>query len=107
MTADPKAGAPPRRRVRNFPAMLAVVLVATGSFLVVYGCLRGYQAARATLVPLVRDGDPTRTLVDATRPLHARIRVRVAVRNVATALAWLAVAMYGMYLATVGMEGRA
>lgn len=83
--------------------MLSAVLVATGSFLAVYGCLRGYLAARAALAPLAREGDPTRALVDATRPVLARTRVRVAARKVAMALAWVAIAMYGLYLATVGI----
>ena len=52
----------------------------------------------------MRDGDPTRSLVDATRPVHARVRVRLAARNVVIAVVWLGIAMYGMYLATVGME---
>jgi hypothetical protein len=83
--------------------MLSAILVATGSFLAVYGCLRGYLAARAALVPLARDGDPTRALVDATRPVHARTRVRITARNVASAVAWLAISLYGLYLATVGI----
>ena len=55
-------GAAPGRRVRNLPAMLSAVLVATGLFLAIYGSLRGYVAARSALMPLVREGDPTRTL---------------------------------------------
>ena len=86
--------------------MLSAVLVATGSYLAVYGCLQGYLAARAALLPLARDGEPTRAIVDATRPLLARTRVRVAVRNVAVALAWLGISMYGMYLTTVGFGVR-
>jgi hypothetical protein len=84
--------------------MTGVVLVWAGVFLAFLGTWRGYAAARAALVPLVRDGDPTRSLVDATRPVHARVRVRLAVRNAVTAVLWLGIAMYGMYLATVGME---
>jgi hypothetical protein len=84
--------------------MTGVVLVWAGVFLAFWGAWRGYGAARAALVPLLRDGDPTRSLVDATRPVHARVRVRLAVRNVVTAVAWLGIAMYGLYLATVGME---
>jgi hypothetical protein len=83
--------------------MLSAVLVATGLFLAVYGCLVGYAQARAALLPLARDGGATRTLVDATRPLHARTRVRVAARHVVAAVLWLTLAMYGMYLATVGL----
>jgi hypothetical protein len=84
--------------------MTGVVLVWAGVFLAFWGAWRGYGAARAALVPFLRDGDPTRSLVDATRPVHARVRVRLAVRHVVTAIAWLGIAMYGMYLATVGLE---
>ncbi len=87
--------------------MTGVVLVWAGVFLAFWGAWRGYGAARAALVPLLRDGDPTRSLVDATRPVHARVRVRMAARGVITAVAWLGIAMYGMYLATVGMEAWA
>lgn len=82
--------------------MVGVVLVVSGLVAVVYGSWRGYIAARAALAPLAHEGDPTRTLVETTRPLHARTRVRLAVRHVALALLWLAIAMYGLYLLTVG-----
>jgi hypothetical protein len=87
--------------------MQIAVLVASGSFLLGYGCLRGYGAARAALQPLVHEGDATRSLVDSTRPLHARTRVRGALRNVVAAIAWLAISMYGMYLLTAGLEAGA
>ena len=82
---------------------LAMVLVCAGAFLAALGGLRGYAAARAAL-PLVREGDPTRTLIDASRPVHARTRVRVMARNVALAIGWLTLGMYGLFLATVGLE---
>lgn len=83
--------------------MLSAVLIATGLIATAWGCWRGYAAARAAMVPLLREGEPTRALVDASRPVHARTRVRVAARNVLVAVLWLAVAMYGLFLATVGM----
>ena len=83
--------------------MTGVVLIWAGVFLAFWGAWHGYGSARAALVPLVRDGDPTRSLVDATRPVHARVRVRLAARNIVIAVAWLGIAMYGTYLATVGM----
>ena len=46
-------------------------------------------------------GDP---MIDATRPVHARTRVRVMARNVVAAVVWLLLAMYGLFLATVGLE---
>ena len=48
-----------------------------------------------------------RTLVDSTRPIHARTRVRVMARNVLLAIGWLTLAFYGLFLATVGVEGGA
>jgi len=82
--------------------MTGVVLLCSGLFLVAWGSWRGYAAARLALLPLVRERDPTRSLIEATRPIHARTRVRAAVRHVGFALTWLGLAMYGMYLATVG-----
>jgi hypothetical protein len=82
--------------------MVAFVVVASGLFAMAYGSWRGYVAARSALLPLLRDGDPTRTLIDESRPIHARVRVRLALRQVAVAMAWLTVALYGMYLATAG-----
>jgi hypothetical protein len=84
--------------------MLTAVLVVSGLFTTAFGSWRGYAAARSALVPFVRQGDPTRTLVEAAQPVHARARVRLAVRHVLLAVGWIAVAMYGMYLTTVGLE---
>ena len=82
--------------------MIGGILLATGLAIAVYGVWRGYVAARSAILPLVREGDPTRSLIDATRPLHSRTRVRTAARNVAIALGWIVVSMYGVFLATVG-----
>ena len=82
--------------------MVVLVVIVSGLFAMAYGSWRGYVAARSALVPLLRDGDPTRTLIEAGRPIHARVRVRLALRQVAVSFAWLTVALYGMYLATVG-----
>jgi hypothetical protein len=84
--------------------MIGAVLLATGLFALVYGSWRGYAAARAALLPLVREGDETRRLIEAARPIHARSRVRVVVRQVLLAIAWIMVAMYGLYLASAGAE---
>jgi hypothetical protein len=86
--------------------MLGAVLVLSGLVALVYGTWRGYAEARSALVPLVRDGDPTRSLIEASRPLHARVRIRLAVRHALLSVAWLGIAMYGMYLATVGLTVR-
>lgn len=86
--------------------MLGAVLLVSGLFATVYGTWRGYLAARGALVPLMREGEPTRTLIEAGRPLHARTRVRLAARQVLFAVLWLTIALYGMYLATVGLAVR-
>jgi hypothetical protein len=85
--------------------MSAVVLLLAGAFVAVWGTWQGYRAAASALLPLMRKGDPTRTLIDASRPVHARTRVRVMARHVVLAVAWVAVAMYGLFLATVGAQG--
>jgi hypothetical protein len=78
-----------------------VPLVA-GLAVAAYGAWRSYAATRSALLPLVREGDPTRTLIESTRPVYSRGRVRTAARNVGLALGWLIVAMYGLFLATAG-----
>ena len=94
---------PPRApRYAKLPGVIGFVLLLTGLAAATYGVWRSYAAARSALVPLVREGDPTRTLIEATRPLRSRTRVRIVARNVALSLGWMVVAMYGLYLATVG-----
>lgn len=83
--------------------MAAIVLVLTGCYALAFGLVRGYLCARAALVPLATAGEPTRALVESTKRVYARPRVRMAVRNVASALLWLAVAMYGLFLLSVGV----
>ena len=87
--------------------MVGAVLVLSGLVTVAWGSWRGYGAARSALAPLVREGDPTRTLIEASQPLHARSRVRLAARHVLLAIAWVCVSMYGLYLLTVGLAGPA
>jgi hypothetical protein len=83
--------------------MTSLVLLASGLALAGWGTWRGYVAARSALVPLAGPGDPTRSLVDATRPLVARPRVRSAVRSIGLAVGWVVVALYGLFLATAGL----
>jgi hypothetical protein len=83
--------------------LLSAVLIASGLFATVVGCWRGYGAARAALVPLLREGEPTRSLIEARRPVHARTRVRLAARQALVAVLWITLSLYGMYLATVGV----
>lgn len=84
--------------------MAAVVLILTGTYALAWGLVRGYLCARAALLPLVSDGEPTRRLIEASKPVYARTRVRTSARSAAYAILWLSVAMYGLFLTTVGME---
>jgi hypothetical protein len=78
-------------------------LLFSGLVTLAYGTWRGYAAARLALRPLDRDGDPTRRLIDGARPVHERTRVRGTARQVLLAVGWLSLAMYGLFLATVGI----
>jgi hypothetical protein len=51
------------RPVRHSEAMTGAVLVISGVFAIVYGSWRGCVAARQAILPLVREGDETRTLM--------------------------------------------
>lgn len=77
---------------------MEVVLLLSGVAAVAIGTWRGYANARAVLAPLVHPGEPTRSAVEATQSLTERARVRRAARNVAAAVAWLFLAMYGLFL---------
>jgi hypothetical protein len=82
---------------------MAVVLIACGAAALVIGMWRSYALAREALAPLVRDGEPTRTTVEAGEPVHRRSRVRRFVRRAVLSTAWLAVTLYGLFLVSVGM----
>jgi hypothetical protein len=81
---------------------MGFVLVGCGLTALAIGAWRGYALARDALAPLVHAGDPTRTAIEAARPVHARFRVRLLVRRVAAAAVWLVVALYGLFLVQVG-----
>jgi len=49
-------------------------------------------------------GDESRWLIEAAQPVHRRPRVRLFARRTLTARGWVLVALYGAYLATVGLE---
>jgi hypothetical protein len=82
---------------------MGLVLVACGVAATAIGLVRGFVAAREALGPLVHEGDPTRTLLEAARPVYARPRVRLFARRVALSVGWLVVALYGVFLASVGL----
>ena len=75
------------------PVLLACGLAATA-----IGTWRGYANARAVVAPLVHPGDATRTAVEATAPVAERARVRRIARNLVAAIAWLVIALYGLFL---------
>jgi hypothetical protein len=85
---------------------MSAVLILTGLAAAAIGTWRGYAAARMAIGPLIHEGEPTRTLIDAGRPVLRRTRVRSVARHVAAALAWLAIAMYGLFLLSVGLPAR-
>jgi hypothetical protein len=81
---------------------MGLVLISAGLFLVAAGGVRSYALVREALSPLVHDGDPTRTAIEAMRPILERPRVRLFVKRVVLSLLWLVVATYGLYLLAVG-----
>jgi len=83
---------------------MAFVLILCGSTALTIGAYRSVVLAREALGPIVHEGDPTRTAVDDTRPLHERSRVRLFAARVGGSLAWLAVAMSGLYLVARASE---
>jgi len=78
--------------------MAAFLLLASGTVLVVVGFVRGYAAARLALSPLIHEGEPTRSVVEALQPLPMRPRFRRMAGRVAQSIAWLSVALYGLFL---------
>ena len=81
---------------------MGFLLVGCGLTALTIGAWRGYALAREALAPLVHAGDPTRSAIEAARPVHARFRVRLFARRVAIAAGWLVVALYGLYLIQAG-----
>lgn len=81
---------------------MGIVLVLTGFTAAAIGAWRSYATLRDALAPLVHGGEPTRTAIDAARPIHDRMRVRLFVRRVMVSLGWLVVAFYGLFLMSSG-----
>jgi hypothetical protein len=77
---------------------MEAVLLACGLAATAIGTWRGYVNARAIVAPLVHPADATPTAVEATTPDAERARVRQAARNVVAAIAWLVIALYGLFL---------
>jgi len=79
---------------------MEAVLLACGLAATAIGTWRGYANARAVVAPLVHPGDATRdrTATEATAPVAEPARVRQAARNLVAAIAWLVIALYGLFL---------
>ena len=60
---------------------------------------------REAVGPLIHDGDPTRTAIEATRRVTDLPRVRLFARRLSVAIGWLAVAMYGLFLIVESQAG--
>ena len=85
---------------------MGLLLVLSGLTAAAFGLWRGYAAARGALGPLIHDGEPTRTAIEAARPLHARSRVRLFARRASLSVLWLVVGFYGLFLVAVGLVAR-
>jgi len=83
---------------------MQLLLETCGIVALVIGGWRSYAMAREALGPIAHQGDPTRTALEAGRPILERTRVRLFLRRIAISLAWLLVAGYGLYLVAVGQE---
>jgi hypothetical protein len=81
---------------------MRLLLETCGIVAVAIGAWRSYTMARQALGPIAHQGDPTRTALEAGQPILARTRVRLFLRRVAIAVAWLLVAGYGLYLIVAG-----
>jgi hypothetical protein len=81
---------------------VGLLLGACGLILLAVGTWRSYVVARQALGPLAHQGDPTRAAVEAGRPLAQRATVRTVASRAVIAMGWLAIAMYGLYLAVRG-----
>jgi hypothetical protein len=86
-------------------ARMEPVLLACGLAATAIGTWRGYVNARAVVAPLVHPGDATRT-AEATRPVAERARVREAARDLVVAVAWLVIALYGLFLVATAEATR-
>jgi hypothetical protein len=83
---------------------MGMLLTIIGAAVIGLAAWRSYTAVRLAIGPLVHDGEPTRTLVEASRPVHERARVRSFARGVTLSIGWLVVALYGLFLVSVGVS---
>lgn len=81
---------------------MGFLLTTCGVILAEIGTWSGYRTTSDAIAPLGRQSDPTRSAIDAVRPLHARIAVRRFARSAAFAAGWLVLALCGPFLASSG-----
>ena len=81
---------------------MSVLLTTCGLVLTGVGTWSGYRNAREAVAPAAHPGDPTRSAIDAARPVHERPAVRRFARSVTAAVAWLVLALYGLFLVSAG-----
>jgi hypothetical protein len=81
---------------------MGILVVGCGITVLAVAGWRSFTLARQALAPLVHDGEPTRTAIEAARPPHARFRVRQVARRVVAAVGWMIVALYGLFLIQAG-----
>jgi hypothetical protein len=83
---------------------MGMVLMIVGAAVIGLAAWRSYLAVRLAIGPLVHDGEPTRTLIESSRPVYERTRVRSFARGLTLSIGWLIVALYGLFLIAVGMS---
>ncbi len=84
---------------------LALVAIVCGAVGALGATFVAYEHARRAIGPFLQEGEPTRTAIEAARPLASRTRVRLFARHAALAVAWLVIALYGLWLAAAGSSG--
>jgi hypothetical protein len=85
---------------------LAPVLDICGGVLLVVGSWRGYALARRAVAPFVHDDEP-RGGSGAASPSATEPRGRLFATRVTLAVAWLAVAFYGLFLLAAAQSSPA
>jgi hypothetical protein len=81
---------------------MGLLLTTCGLVLAGIGTWSGYRNARDAVAPAAHEGDPTRSAIDAARPVYARPAVRRFARSAMVAVGWLVLALYGLFLASTG-----
>jgi hypothetical protein len=82
---------------------MPILLMTCGLTALVLGTWRSYAAVREALSPIVHDGEATRTNLEAELPIYRRSRARRFMRRLVVSFGWLSIALYGLFLVTVGL----